>query len=99
MLYSYTSTSDLQVFLLATHLISNRSKQFDVFRDELPTPKRTKLANLQILNETDNGESKSAKESAEKCQNEEKKASSMKTKATSIEENHHLNRLFFVKRP
>ena len=39
----------------------------------LPTPKRIKIANLQMVNETDKGEIKSADESAEKSQNEEKK--------------------------
>ena len=77
-------------------LISNRSKQFDVFRDELPTPKRVKIANLQMLIETDKGEIKSAKESAEKFQNEEKKSSDMKTKAISIEENQQTSIDYFL---
>ena len=77
-------------------LISNRSKQFDVFRDELPTPKRVKIANLQMLIETDKGEIKSAKESGEKFQNEEKKSSDMKTKAISMEKNQQTSIDYFL---
>ena len=83
---------------MVTHVISNHSKQFDVFRDELPTPKCIKIANFQMLNETDKGKIKSAKKSAEKFQNEEKKSSDMKTKATSRGKPANLTRLFSVKR-
>ena len=81
---------------MVTHVISNHSKQFDVFRDELPTPKCIKIANFQMLNETDKGKIKSAKKSAEKFQNEEKKSSDMKTKATSIEENQQTSLDYFL---
>lgn len=66
---------------MATHLISNRRKQFDVLRDELPTPKFTKIANLQMLNETDKREIKSSMESAEKFR---ESAEKMKRKNLAI---------------
>lgn len=66
---------------MATHLISNRRKQFDVLRDELPTPKFTKIANLQMLNETDKREIISSMESAEKFR---ESAEKMKRKNLAI---------------
>ena len=46
--------------------------------------------------ETDKGEIKSAKESPEKFQSEEKKSSEMKTKAISIEENQQTSIDYFL---
>ena len=49
-----------------------------------------------MLIETDKGEIKSAKESAEKFQNEEKKSSDMKTKAISMEKNQQTSIDYFL---